>query len=89
MNLTNLELNHDNSTSSRILFHCKDGFIPKDEQIAVCSNNGTWIPDLTQFECHRAALTTLHYIATFWYTTTMPSNSIECIRSSVVKLKLA
>ena len=55
MNLTNLELSHDNSTSLRILFRCNDGFIPKDEQMAVCSSNGTWLPDLTQFdhECHR------------------------------------
>ena len=51
VNLTNLELNHDNSTRSRIFFHCKDGFIPKDEQTAVCSSNGTWFPDIAQYEC--------------------------------------
>ena len=59
VNLTNLELNCDNSTTSRILFHCIDGFVPKDEQMAVCSSNGTWIPDPTQFECHRALTATL------------------------------
>ena len=60
-NLTNLELNFndDSSTSLRIFFRCKDGFVPKDEQTAVCSSNGTWFPDLTQFECHRRMAPTL------------------------------
>ena len=62
VNLTNMELslmNGDSSTSLRIFFHCKDGFFPKDEQTAVCSGNGTWFPDLTQFECHRRMAPTL------------------------------
>ena len=53
VNLTNLELTHDNSTSSSIYFKCKDGFRPTDEQMAVCSSDGMWLPDLTQLECHR------------------------------------
>ena len=55
VNLTNLELSHDNSTSSSlsVFFKCKDGFRPRDEQMAVCSSNGMWLPDLAQFECHR------------------------------------
>ena len=52
MNLTNLELTRDNSTSSSVYFKCKDGFRPRDEQMAVCSSDGMWLPDLTQFECH-------------------------------------
>jgi hypothetical protein len=68
MNLTNLELDYENSTSSRIFFHCKDGLVPNDEQKAVCSGNGTWFPDLTQFECRRTKTTTIQYIATLQYT---------------------
>ena len=74
MNLTNLELNHDNSTNSRIFFRCKDGFVPKDEQTAVCSTNGTWLPDLTQFECRTTLTATLQYTTILQYTTTLPSN---------------
>ena len=59
MNLTNLELSGDSSASLRIFFRCKDGFVPKDEQTAVCSSNGTWFPDLAQFECHRRMAPTL------------------------------
>ena len=78
MNLTNLELNHDNSTGLRISFRYKGGFVPKDEQIAVCSSNGMWFPDLTQFECSKTLTATLQYTTILLYRTTLPSNFIEC-----------
>jgi hypothetical protein len=64
VNLTSLELNYDNLTSSRIFFRCKDGFVPKDEQTTACSRNGTWLPDLTLFECRKPTTTLTGIILT-------------------------
>ena len=58
MNLSNLELTRrysgDNASSLTIVLRCRDGFSPINDQmpLAVCSHNGTWMPDLEEFECH-------------------------------------
>ena len=61
MSLSNLELvirdSGNNTSNWSILIRCKDGFIPNDKQMAVCSTNGTWLPDLEQLKCHNTAAT--------------------------------
>ena len=59
-NTSNLELttagrdSSDNTSnlSLTIVLHCRDGFTPVNDQKAVCLSNGTWVPDLEEFECH-------------------------------------
>ncbi len=36
---------------SAITFMCNDGFQPTGERMAICSANGTWIPDPEHHEC--------------------------------------
>ena len=57
MNLSNLELtirdSGDNMLSLTIVLRCRDGFSPVNDRMAVCSHNGTWMPDLEELiECH-------------------------------------
>lgn len=63
VNTSNLELirrdsiDSDNTTSSlNIVLRCRDGV---DDWMAVCSSNGTWIPDLDEIECHNIIPVTL------------------------------
>ena len=53
--ISNLELirrdSSDNASRLNIILHCKDGFSPVNDRMAVCCN-GTWIPDIDEIECH-------------------------------------
>ena len=68
VNMSNLELTRldpgDNTSSLNltIVLRCRDGFSPVNDREAVCSSNGTWVPDLEEFACHNIAAVVLSEI---------------------------
>ena len=64
-NLELIRLDPGDNTSSlylTIVLRCRDGFSPVNDRKAVCSSNGTWVPDLEEFECHNITAVVLSEI---------------------------